>query len=448
MTNTPENRTNILAALQVKAESENKESVRDCLRLYREGQDTRQLTRAFNGVNKDILVLTMEFLQVPGEAIYNKPTVADHLITRIKNLLPSKCNHCTKDYVVDVDDKPLLSCAVCGRETHTECVTDLLGVTDDDEIAALNPEEVRKKINPLDVPGVHYMCGQCTDLYVSSPDSGKLHKAPDAAIATVSAPKKTIKPKKRNQNVSFAANDEANDEGNDELSDDSDDESNKESCSSSEHDDSTASEESDDEEGKTKKQKRDCHHTKCTCDGRSKGIKPKKKTEQTKPICSFYRKGTCRYGISGKGCPKSHPAPCRKLLTHGTHNVRGCKKGKGCEKFHPKMCISSMNHGECLLETCRLRHVRGTKRHFTPKTDFKRDQHKHQKTNNTSDFLGVLEALKAELMEAMDTKFQSLQKLQTLPVTGIGLQHQMPQQQMPMYPPYMMRYQGQPPHHH
>ena len=28
---------------------------------------------------------------------------------------------------------------------------------------------------------------------------------------------------------------------------------------------------------------------------------------------------------SGKGFPKSHLAPCRKLLNHGPHTVRGCK---------------------------------------------------------------------------------------------------------------------------
>ena len=81
-----------------------------------------------------------------------------------------------------------------------------------------------------------------------------------------------------------------------------------------------------------------------------------------KPICSFYRKGQSRYGISGKGCPRAHPPLCRKLMNNGTKSPRGCAKGKDCDRLHPKMCPSSINYGECLNDSCSLYHVKGTRR--------------------------------------------------------------------------------------
>lgn len=419
MSDTAENRKNVLAALQVKAESENKTSVRDCLRIYKEGQTTKQLKRSLNVANKDILVMTMDFLKVPGEDTYNKGTVVDHMITRIQNLLPDKCNHCKEEYVVDVDDKPLMLCEVCGQGAHTECITNLLGVTDE-----ATTEDAMKKINPLNVHGVHYMCGECIDLYISSPETGKLVKKRNKSGPVQQAP--------------IIVDDNNADKSNDSGSESPD------SSDSSDEDSSSSSSSESEVEDKRAKQKRKKRHPRST-HGREENSKKTKK-EQAKSTCPFYRKGTCRYGISGKGCSKSHPAPCRKLLNHGTQNDRGCNKGKGCENFHPKMCTSSLNHGECLLETCRLRHVRGTKRFLVPRNNHnaRQDNREHQKyhqkpdsAGSNGDFLDALKVLKIELMEAMDIKLQSLQRLQTAP--GVGMP-----QYMPTYPTYMMR----PPHHH
>ena len=60
-------------------------------------------------------------------------------------------------------------------------------------------------------------------------------------------------------------------------------------------------------------------------------------------ICLFYRRGTCRHGLSGGGCSKLHLSPCRKLLTHVIRRPRGSNRGAQCDKFHPKMCPSPLN---------------------------------------------------------------------------------------------------------
>ena len=48
-------------------------------------------------------------------------------------------------------------------------------------------------------------------------------------------------------------------------------------------------------------------------------------------VCTFYRLGRCRHGISGKAdgtCAYSHPKPCQKFLTNGNRSRRGCTLGR------------------------------------------------------------------------------------------------------------------------
>ena len=61
-----------------------------------------------------------------------------------------------------------------------------------------------------------------------------------------------------------------------------------------------------------------------------------------RPICKFYWKGTCRHGISGKGCPNRYPPACKALIQHGNRGPRDCTNGNKCKEFHPKMCQQSL----------------------------------------------------------------------------------------------------------
>ena len=79
-------------------------------------------------------------------------------------------------------------------------------------------------------------------------------------------------------------------------------------------------------------------------------------------VCPFYRRGTCRHGMSGKGCKKEHLKPCPKLIRHGNRGPRGCSAGTNCDKFHPKMCPLSLSAGEYLTTDCKLRHIIGPRR--------------------------------------------------------------------------------------
>lgn len=78
------------------------------------------------------------------------------------------------------------------------------------------------------------------------------------------------------------------------------------------------------------------------------------------PICIHYRRGKCRYGISGKGCSFSHPRKCAKYCRYGYDKYRGCH-GK-CNLFHPIICRNSINYKKCYSEQCTFVHLMGTER--------------------------------------------------------------------------------------
>ena len=146
------------------------------------------------------------------------------------------------------------------------------------------------------------------------------------------------------------------------------------------------------------------------------------KTNKNKPVCSYYRKGQCRHGISGKGCTRAHPTLCRKLMNSGTKGPRGCTKGKDCDRFHPKMCPSSISHRECLNDLCSMYHVKGTQRlnsrqqpskvlPQSPNPQDKQTEHqKKQPLNPGADpqeaFLEMLRDWKKEIMVTIDQKIQ------------------------------------------
>ena len=80
------------------------------------------------------------------------------------------------------------------------------------------------------------------------------------------------------------------------------------------------------------------------------------------PICFFYRKGICKHGPAGKECKFRHPKVCKKLANHGNKGELGCKLGRKCTMFHPMVCRNSQRRNECLLESCRFLHIKGTRR--------------------------------------------------------------------------------------
>ena len=76
-------------------------------------------------------------------------------------------------------------------------------------------------------------------------------------------------------------------------------------------------------------------------------------------ICSLFRSGICRHGLSGKKpwentphCRFYHPRICKKLFKYGPNKPKGCQGNySGCQNFHPRLCLKHLE-GECANAIC------------------------------------------------------------------------------------------------
>lgn len=372
----------IIAGLCVDAPSD---QVRDTLRNYDCTLDLKQNKTKYKKTNKQELVDTLNFLGVKNQDQRTKPTCVHNLICRIENLLPDTCSICKEDYKVGYLDTPLLSCEDCGQGSHNKCILDKLGV-EEAEQESYTPDDASRKINPAGLPGIHYLCGRCSTEHIPSKETGLLRRRAPEAIPG---------PEAETQEVTQTESQDGQEEGENEAS--------NETPTPKRNDDTGASAKND---------------------------------SSAKKTCHYYQKGTCRHGVSGKGCSYAHPKPCSKLIKHGNKAPHGCTLSRAqCDKFHPKMCPSSLSRGECITTNCTMRHVTGTKMlhknveqdhrsrtkpNTTKKiTDATTKKPQSSKSSNTadnltsSDFLESLRLLKIEMMEAMDVKLATLMSTQT-----------------------------------
>ena len=412
----PESVDDVLAALCVGAPDT---SIRDCIRLYRKEATTVQHKKAFAKCDKSTLVETMEYLNVSGQDEYTKESVINKLIVRIQNLLPDTCRMCKAEYCTKLKEVTILSCSLCGQAAHNECIAQKMGM-DREQLEDLRKEEAQIRINPLEIPGCHYLCGPCEESVIPSTEAGKLKRRKNTL--TTDSQSDIVFQETQEGTDHVGQSQETNDESNPTASQIDSTES------SSHHEDGLSTVDPPTNQLPTRGEP----------GGNSRTQAPEQLQNKSQGICSFFWKGTCRYGISGRGCPKQHPKACRKLILHGTRGPRGCNKGNACENFHPKMCRQSLAAGECLTLDCKLRHVAGTRRTTTSgrgqpqdHTDTRsriqnhgrsqhhdnwfqqQDQQTPQQTQppnsaTQADFLEMLNVMRTEIMTAMETKMSHL----------------------------------------
>ena len=414
---TEDSKRSVLAALCAGAPTS---EIRDCLRCYDTSKSTAQIERKMQGISVPNLVSPMTYLGVPGQDCYVKNAIIRNLVCRIENLLPDTCFICENEYTIAKDEVPLLKCAICGQGIHSPCLLQMLEVTPEHQ-DSFGPDEVLKKVNPCNLPGFFYICYCCEKEKIPSDDDGKKkshsdrHEIPSHISGEEDAGYPIRDDSEEVVVVDPAAAVHASG-GDDSLAEAEDlirrermasrprgptDQSRGQQRANSNHPDNTSL-----------NQRPNDHRDRSDKRGEAGRTQ----------ICSFYRRGTCRFGISGKGCSRSHPKPCRKLLQHGNKSPRGCSEGSKCPKFHPQICSSSLTRGECLSEKCTFPHVKGTRRSNTPalrSPDLKQSgcrpgsgsnkvRSNGEKTNQ-EDFLGALAVLKKELMESFEKKLQTLQ---------------------------------------
>ena len=393
----------ILAKLCIDAESISTD-IRDCLRAYDLELTTRQLKVAFHAFQKNVIVDTLNFLKAGKRqwSNYLKDACVHELICRIQNLLIDKCQFCLQNYATDKDEKLLLSCSICGQSVHDSCLQNILGNKYTNELTAC---DVLSLLNPYNLSSFHFLCNRCSVANIPQSVNG-LKKS---ALAKMDGP---------NTNSLSGSNSVA--KGSDSP------ESNDESLLPPSVDSSAGA---------------------MLPEANKKAGFVNRDTQKSDKVCRYYLKGTCKHGRKGASCLFAHPPYCNRLLTYGTHSSRGCNKGSECEFVHPKMCYKSLSKRQCFNENCPFFHIKGTKRkidqnnhNHNQHTPYNGSHNSHPPSNKnevvddhsiintgSSDFLCAINVLRQDLLQALESRINSLVRLQQNPECNMNPYQAAPQ---------------------
>ena len=368
---------NIIATLAAQAPNSD---IRNCVKIYDPQHTKSEHLNCFKKVNKDVLSATLTYLNAPPDPKAKKDTLVQSTICRIQNLLPDVCGKCNEEYCVGLNDKPLLCCSTCGQGSHDDCILKILRSLSPPSVDDGSQLDIVSAVKPAKLLGFHYLCHQCEQAYI-----------PAASGTSSSGDDDTAK--------------DAQDSDEPNASNQVDGGGNGNSPPNLGENQSTPAPDKPDD---TPKQD----------DTQNKGNG--RKTNHPN-LCKFYAKGECRHGISGNGCKKAHPKPCRKLIRHGPKsksNPDGCPGLPTCTKWHPTLCKTSIKRRECQYEGCKFYHIAGTKRTSAEKkSEAKSEQTSENSTKSADHFLEKMELMKREIMECMDARLQLLQLRPPMPMS-------------------------------
>ena len=153
--NTIEEHKNVIAALCAAAPDD---EVRNCLRKYDPTKTDSQIENNLKKFSKSQLVQVLAYLGVPDMNQYRADALPHEVVCRIQNLLPDTCHLCKQVYAIKLDEKPILSCAICGQGSHNTCILQLLNIPESE----LNERNNFGKdlVNPYSSIGLFYVCGE------------------------------------------------------------------------------------------------------------------------------------------------------------------------------------------------------------------------------------------------------------------------------------------------
>ena len=458
------------------------ESVKNCLRIYDYFKTTAKIeSDMYQNCTKAILVETANLLKIRNAALKNKEPLTHLIVCRIQNLLPDNCGICKERYSVKLLDTPLLECAICGQEVHRKCFMSLVKAampSEDNELQDLDATKFQALFNPLQLPGIFYICKACQVTTIPDEETGNSKtkkkgskKVPNKIVQTGEQP--SLPPDNREDDLQVVEEPESQVEESTEDGKHKEDSTTRVRLSLSEEDKDDSGENKEEEtqpnvkkpetlrNAATQQQQTDeedafqiaNHHQ-----GREDIVSLLRDTpmeQEKKAKCRFFLKGTCKFGLSGKECKFEHPKVCKKFTQHGTRQPRGCKLGQSCKDYHPKMCLNSLRKGECFSESCKYNHVKGTKRHppqikmnTTQSAVTSSDAHVTAPTaamaepESNGNFLELIRLMKAEILQTFEEKMKQLtnaisviqaqqaKMAQPMPIQ-YGMQPQQPMMRMP-----------------
>ena len=379
-----------------------------------------------------MIIKTLDFLALTGQDQFIKPACINSLICRIQNLLPDKCNLCESEYCVKRDEISLLNCEICGQGSHNACILNLCGVKTEDQ-EAFDSKKAVEKLNPTGFSGLHYLCGACEANTIPDKEAGLLKRNSSVVTET----------ERENGDTQQALSERLQERI-------SEEETGTEIESVTLTEQPLQSQDSPAPQNQVSQANNEVNQNQIQSQVQSQPQpQPQPQSQTGITVCPHYRKGTCRHGATGRGCPHEHPRPCKKLLQHGNKAPNGCTLGRAnCENFHPKMCHTSLTKGFCYDTNCQMRHVTGTKREPMEENNTGQKKHKDdtrdstakqsgKKSSDSEDFLGVLHRLKVDMLEAMDTKIAQYISAQTPAPTGNYIRTAIPRMSMAEPAAYM-----------
>ena len=390
------NHDKVLTILATEASSLELDDVGTTIYLVKPGMSEKETIKRLKKANAKPLSRTFAFLMNLKEddeevTKFTMAGCAEMIFYRLQQLMPSCCKFCNKTQTNKRDEKPQVTCKLCGIGACKDC---------------FSPEERTSKWA--------FLCGGCDKQITGMMGAEALDKSHFRVI------------KKKKQDKT-----DGNDEKGDEIEEDEED------GEIDEEKEEEVIEVPDDDFKEVKK----------------RGFLAKKKKEEvakkTNPddlenkaaICHHFKKNRCHHGISGKQpyngkakCPYRHPMICQRLLRHGDRAKGGCRgREDGCTDFHQvKMCFSSMNTKKCdQQKDCKNGyHIKGTvtntkpsvtkksvneneKVDISPKEAVKPNAQIHGENNsNVSSFLGQLFLQQQEMMAEQQQQRKEQAQLQ------------------------------------
>ena len=248
--------------------------VKFCLRKYKYGKSVQDIENDIFKEKHDTLKATANFLKVPNFNDKNKRPLSHLIVCKIQNLLPDDCSICERRYRISLEEDPILECSVCGQGVHKPCWLNLAAIssTDSADISdTIDADTFYSLYNPLNLPGLFYVCHACQPKTIPSDNEGDNKRKRKRALSVKT---KTTPPIQEDRRTDSTQNQSNND-----LTP------------------THREEEENDQRG---------------ADNLSSQIGNKEK----KTICRFYKTGNCKHGLKGNDCKFLHPRMCRKFTLH------------------------------------------------------------------------------------------------------------------------------------
>ena len=164
----------LIAKLCLKCEDQ---EIRKHIQIYEYGKGLQTIINRYNQVTNDNLKKLLRFLY--NDAIHQeiptlKKDMVHEIICRIQNLLPDTCGMCSNKFQLEFEETPIMPCTKCYQGSHKECVIKLINSSNTDiNIDNLGREESKKLYNPLNIPGVYYLCKACEEETIPLTDARK-----------------------------------------------------------------------------------------------------------------------------------------------------------------------------------------------------------------------------------------------------------------------------------